>query len=205
MKKILAALISAALVLSLTACSGNSEVDSPRNSGSDKNSSDNSGGGQSSTPVIPSVKLGIWDVLPEIPVTDTSAFEYKYDNDLGGICITDYNGQALKVRIPDTIEGEPVVGVNLSNCYKELIELIMPDSVKKFSFSGTFEYTLKYLNIPGAAQSIQGGFYGWKLESVYISNGVTEIGRDDFKKCENLTSVAIPGSVTLIDSGAFDK
>lgn len=143
----------------------------------------------------PVKELGIRDVLPEIPVTDVSAFEYRYDNDLGGICITDYNGQALKVRIPDTIEGEPIVGVNLSNCYEELIELIMPDSVKKFSLSYSTERSLKYLNIPGAAQSYP-SFKDQNLESVYISNGVTEIGRENFKKCESLTNVAIPGSVT---------
>ncbi|MDE7229001.1 MAG: leucine-rich repeat domain-containing protein [Oscillospiraceae bacterium] len=196
MKMKLSIIISLLLALSLSACSGN---EARKDGGNGYSGNSQEEGSTKDNPGIlfpePVKELCIWDVLPEIPVTDVSAFEYKYDNDLGGICITGYNGQALKVRIPDTIEGEPVVGVNLSNCYKELIELIMPDSVKKFSFSGMFEYTLKYLNIPGAAQSYP-SFKGWKLESVYISSGVTEISSVDFEKCESLTNVAIPGSVT---------
>lgn len=149
MKKILAVLFSAALVLSLTVCSGNSEVDSPRNSKSDKNSQsersdtpDNSGGTSNEQPSVsepePVKELGIWDVLPEIPVTDMSEFEYEYDSKLGGIKITAYNGTALKVRGPKMIEGEPVVNIFISpkNINQNVIQFVMPDTVKDiYSFA----------------------------------------------------------------------
>lgn len=48
---------------------------------------------------------------PDTPVSD---FDYEYSGELQGVVITNYKGEnALKVRIPDTIEGEPVVGVGL--------------------------------------------------------------------------------------------
>ncbi len=63
-------------------------------------------------------------------MTGTSAFTYEYDSELGGISITDYTGESVKVRIPDTFEGEPVVKVDFTYLEKSLMQLIMPDSVK---------------------------------------------------------------------------
>ena len=43
----------------------------------------------------------------------------------------------------------------------------------------------------------------WKVSEVFIKDGVTSIGREAFKHCESLSSIAIPNSVTSIGSCAF--
>lgn len=46
--------------------------------------------------------------LEETPVED---FRYEYDAALQGVVIKGYTGTSIKVRIPDSIEGEPVTGI----------------------------------------------------------------------------------------------
>ena len=43
------------------------------------------------------------------------------------------------------------------------------------------------------------------ITTVIIENGVTTIGQYAFHKCENLTSILIPKSVTKIQYWAFDN
>lgn len=88
------------------------------------------------------------DGYPNIPLTDGSAFIYTYKSKLGGMVITDYIRQSPRVNIPETLEGEPVVGVDLSKCEKEIVQLIIPDSVKKFALSKTIKDTLGYIKVP---------------------------------------------------------
>lgn len=219
-KKLVVAAMAVALVLSLTACAKNEHPSG--NSGGTENSQ------SSSTPNISSVKddastsepvkeLDIWDVLPEIPVTDASAFEYKYDGELGGMVITNYLKESPKVHIPDTLEGEPVVGVNFE---KELTELIIPDSVTYIgdstlnctSFKGIYvsQGNLNYRSIDGILFNKdkttiirfppKNG-----LTSYEIPGSVTAINSNAFNSCKNLTSVTIPDSVTKIGKEAFSR
>ena len=41
------------------------------------------------------------------------------------------------------------------------------------------------------------------IKSVYIKNGITDIGKDAFNFCMSLTEISIPSSVTSIGNGAF--
>ena len=47
--------------------------------------------------------------LSKIPETPAGDFEYRYDPNLEGIVLTGYTGTSIKVRIPEKIEGVPVV------------------------------------------------------------------------------------------------
>lgn len=125
--------------------------------------------------------------IPEIPVTEESAFSYAYD-EVGDVIITDYLGQSKNVRIPSTFEGKPVVKVDLRQCKKRITELVMPDSVKSFTLSAESKETLQYVNIPAGITEIK------ELFNKMYGN---EIGDN----CENLTSVFIPDNVTVIDNG----
>lgn len=57
----------------------------------------------------------MYDVLPYIDETPAENFDYQYDGKLGGMAITGYTGKSPKVRVPDTLEGEPVVKIKLDN------------------------------------------------------------------------------------------
>ena len=48
-----------------------------------------------------------------------------------------------------------------------------------------------------------GAFHGYGVETVYITDGVTEIGDNCFNGCKQLREVRIPSSVTYISDSAF--
>lgn len=220
-RKTIATIMAAMFILSLTACA---VIPNENSGGVGDTQTDNSGVGDTQTnsnniafigdgnvdeeetsAIEPVKEIGIWDILPEIPVTDASAFKYEYDSELGGMVVTDYLRESPKVRIPDTLEGEPVVRVHFIDCKKELTQLIMPDSVKSFSLSSTIERALQYVNIPNGVTKIRKEAFSYcrSLTSVFISNSVTEIDAWAFKDCTSLTSVNIPDSVSEIGSEAF--
>lgn len=164
-----AALIAVAIALSLAGCADNREYIDPKNSKSSKSEktsdtesskpSDISGEPSDASKPEPEPEqlkaLDMFDFLPEIPMTDVSKFEYIYDEYYGGIVITDFLTDDTAIRIPDIIDGKPVVGLELNSklAYNEpnysgssngldiydntpgykkynIAELILPDTVK---------------------------------------------------------------------------
>lgn len=194
MKKFLTVPITAALIFGLTACAN----DSSGHDRSEQNYSHISG--QEQYPAM-------WDILPEIDVTPESEFEYKYTPSLGGITVTKYTGESLRVRVPGKIEGEPVVKIDFSGIASVaeenmLTELIVPDTVREMEINAVKSTSIKYANYPAAAESVS--FSVWTaLESVYISYGVTELCDGAFNMCPRLKSVTIPDSVVSIGDNAF--
>lgn len=199
LQKIAAIISAAALALALTGC-GN---DTNANDLFGNNSQNVQSGGTTSKPAGSKPA----SLLPDIPVTDASAFEYKYDSELGGVAITNYKAQSFKLHIPDTIEGEKVVAVYLDNLDMEITQIIMPDSVKDFKFSESITDALQFVNIPNGVTEIgEDAFSECKnLKSITIPNGVTEIGSGAFSGCASLTSITIPDSVTEIGGYAFSE
>lgn len=101
----------------MTAC-GNSETPYVENKTQSVATAANSNGNFSNKPFGTGnnvseapVQEHMWEVIPEIPVTEASAFSYGYYDDVNctGIVVTDYTGQSANVRIPGTFEGKPVV------------------------------------------------------------------------------------------------
>lgn len=146
----------------------------------------------------------MFDVLPYIDETPVSKFEYKYNISLRGMEITSYKGQSPKIRVPETIEGEPVVMVDLGE-FSEATHLYLPDTVEQVEgYCGFLEYT----NIPSAFNWDKDWFFEYSkdLISVYFDNGITEIGNsydyifyDNFKgvrQFDDMTTITIPDTVT---------
>ena len=110
--------------------------------------------------------------------------EYSVLDD-GTVEITDYNGSAKTVDIPEKINGKSVTSIG--NC--------------------AFRYctSLKSITIPNSVIEIgSSAFSGCSsLTSITIPNSVTEIGVYAFKGCTSLTSITIPNSVTNIGDSTF--
>lgn len=100
--------------------------------------------------------------LSDISAADESAFEYEYNSEYGGMIITDYLKESPKLRIPDTLEGESVVGVDLYKCEKELTHICFPDSVIDIDLSDKTKHTVKYLAMPaaGADYTVRSEYFG---------------------------------------------
>jgi len=145
----------------------------------------------------------VWDVLPVIEETPVESFEYTYDTECVGIVITGYTGQSLRVNIPDTIDGEPVVAIDLKN--SKLTQIVMPDTVKYAAINTS---TIKHINYPRdmaflSSKNHEG--FRWDmmadhvyknatiLETVYISSEVTDMPDGVFDGCINLTNICYRG------------
>lgn len=191
-KRMTAVIISAAVALSLTACSN-----SQNNSGGTLWQSGGNSTKQNTVPwAKPMEKPGLWDALPEIPETDAAAFKYEYNSNMGGMVITDYLKESPKVRIPDTLENEPVVGVDLHNCKKQLTELVMPDSVFKMRISDETENSLQYMNMPadGMDYNVAAKYdpdYVGKMTAEKFHDQQIKVGHDSFTNCKNLLAIGV--------------
>ena len=142
----------------------------------------------------------MWDILPYIDETPASDFIYEITDEYGGgVMIMGYKGKSDGVRIPETLNGKPVVYVDVSE--SALKELILPDTVVELKSNNN---SLEYINIP---LELEGAYLAMcpALKAVYISNGVKKIDDGAFYGCVDLTSVTIPGSVTKIGSKAFEN
>lgn len=153
-KRILAALVCAAMVLSLAGCAKNeggndtssrtsTKSSSDKETPGESSSADNSGSGSESSsteeskPEEPAKYPEATNVLylqgekldfPETPATD---FDYEIRKDQ--VYITEYFGKNPDVRIPETIDGKKVAGLSgdgIFNDHRTIKRLIVPDNVK---------------------------------------------------------------------------
>jgi len=110
--------------------------------------------------------------------TPASDFEYAYDASLGGVVINKYKGTALKVRIPESIEGYPVMVIGWGAFNESGIAYVyIPDSVTSigsFAFNRCNELTS--ITIPDSVTTIDNSaFFGYPLGNVTIPDSVTSI------------------------------
>lgn len=192
MKKATAFIAAFAIFIMITGCGGKNEsapVIDPNN-------------GQTSERVMqiaktPDKDLTIWEVLPEIPETPAAELEYKLLDDESGIKVTGYTGTGNAVRVPETIDGKPVVEVRFSELQAE--EVIFPRSAERCILSYC---TAKYINIPCDDMHITGEY---TLEKVYIEDSVTVISKYLLGSQESLEQVRMGSGIKVIEKGAFQS
>ena len=112
-------------------------------------------------------------------------FEYDVLDD-GTVEITDYNGSAEKVDIPEKIDGKSVtrIGANAFEYCASLTNVAIPNGVTNIGYGAFYHCT--------------------SLTSITIPGSVTNIDGYAFSYCTSLTSIAIPSDVTSIGGWAFD-
>lgn len=97
-------------------------------------------------------------------------------------------------------------------CGKQLENVAISQPVARGRFQLSYDKTTlvqflgdeKNVVVPAGITRIgAGAFHGYGVETVYISDGVTEIGDNCFNGCKQLREVRIPSSVTYISDSAF--
>lgn len=143
-------------------------------------------------------EFGMWDVLPEIPLTDVSELEYRLNETGDGIIITDFVTEKTEIRIPDEIEGKPVVGIRLNDVFPngyidegyfsydevpgykqyDITELILPDTIQEiyspmlahsYMASAPVLSKVEYMNYPTQLSTCYCVFPS--LKALYIDEG----------------------------------
>ena len=134
-------------------------------------------------------------------------FEYGVLDD-GTVEITDYNGSAEKVDIPEKIDGKSVTGIGGAAFYDctSITSVIIPDGVVSIGVSAFSWCTnLESITLPDSVTSIgEWAFNGCaNLINITIPDGIMRISNGSFSECSSLTKVIIPNSVTQIGEAAF--
>ena len=134
-------------------------------------------------------------------------FEYSVRDD-GTVEITDYNGNAKTVDIPETIDGKSAtrIGDSAFEWCSNIESIAIPDSVTSIG-RRAFGDCANLTNITIPNSVIEIGWHAFydcaSLKSITIPDSVINIGGCAFNNCTSLTSVTIPDSVTSIEYSAF--
>ncbi len=137
-----------------------------------------------------------------------SDFDYSLTEDGKGVVIKEYKGKDTAVKIPEKIEGLPVVEIGSMAFFSndKMTSVTIPETVTVIgsnAFSGCSGLTA--VTIPAKVTTLDdSAFAGCSgLTKITIPASVTKIGSQTFSSCSNLADIVIPETVTEIGGGAF--
>ena len=133
--------------------------------------------------------------LKSIEIPDT-CYNIPYD--------TFYNCLDLEyVKLSESMYDLPIRGFNNT---PKLKSITIPASVEIISLKAFFGSSIESIKIPKKVFSIsESAFENSVIKSIEFEEGseLTDIGKNAFKGCKNLTSIVLPAGVTTVGDGAF--
>jgi hypothetical protein len=166
---------------------------------------------------------------PAFTVLDSGDLEFVAGP--GGLVITAYSGDAVRIAVPGEIQGAPVVAIGPGAFEgKGIIALVLPDSVERIGNRAFAENQIAAVALPPSLRVIGAWAFAWnQLAYLEIPDSVTAIlyrafesnrlvfvnfgsgdaagltAIRDFAFAHNLIGgVVIPDSVTVIGDSAFE-
>ena len=127
-------------------------------------------------------------------------YTYTLD-DYKNATITEYNGNARSLSVPQTIDGYTIVGIG-SSAFEgntNLRFLSLPDTVTKIGSNAFSDCTsLSKVTLPDSLTTIENCAFNncESLEEVRLPDGLTEIEFRAFGACTSLKKVYIPKTIT---------
>ena len=135
-------------------------------------------------------KMVLWVALIITAIIPVYAQQYDSEKDFqidwdpdakDGVIITKYIGTKKEVRIPPSIQNNPVTGIGEAfNANRNITRVIIPNSITSIGFVAF-----------GGCTS---------LNNITIPNSVTNIGERAFINCTSLTNVTIPNIKDLAEN-----
>ena len=182
MKKFLALILAALMLLSLAACgsAAQGDVQENQNDMQDQEQVQDTTEAEDEHPESQTVTL---DTVKNAPETDASLFEYREVD--GGIEITSFNGTDSIVAIPEQIDGKDVVTVG-DNAF------VNNDTVKGVKISSKVQKigSSAFINCVS-------------LETVVCGESVKEICMYAFNGCKKLTNMELNEGLEVLDGLCF--
>ena len=135
--------------------------------------------------------------------------DYVYELMPEGAVIIGYDGNEKNVVIPQTLNGELVVGIENIAFYRahNVTSITLPSTLKHLR-SGSLDGTAWYRNQPNGDVYIGNWYYGYKGDmpenyKLTIKNGPEMIASYAFLNQENLVELSIPNSVKTLDRNSL--
>lgn len=216
MKNILCVLMALAVMLSLSACdSGSSAEAAPTDQGqpaeteqaAEYAAEEKSESGDSNEDVEPAStdELSL-ETLSTYPETDESCFAVNSVE--GGVEIAACDSADDVVVIPETINGETVVGIGLSAFYDCTYRaVVLNDSLQYISFAAFIDCNeLEYVKFGSGLKKVDETVFGScpKLKTIQFPDGLETMSGNVIVSCESLGEVYVPASVENIVEGFID-
>ncbi|MCL1988417.1 MAG: Mur ligase family protein [Firmicutes bacterium] len=122
--------------------------------------------------------------------------------------ITKFNGADEVVRLPETLQGLPVCGID-ENAFahrKNLRRVVMPSTVRSVRYCAFYNCVrLNRVTFAADLRIIGRSAFNmcFRLNEIVLNDNLIEIGEMAFYGCEGLSAAYIPPSVGLIGENAF--
>lgn len=222
-KKLVALLLAAVMLLSLAACGDDSNTDGTKpngdhsaQQGSNGNSENgetsssgenqaNQGGNSQGNADYPVLKEITVEALANYPVAQEGDFLYDISDSGNGIRVHTYTGSNEIVVIPDTIDGkvvEQIASYTFAND-SAVKAVVIPDTVATLQEVFINNTSIEVVIAKGVINVEYGTFCNCPvLKSVVLSEKLTKIGESAFFSCTKLAELHIPASMTQMDEAA---
>jgi hypothetical protein len=135
---------------------------------------------------------------------NNSQSDFSFAQGREGIHISRYNGKDKDVRIPETINGRPVVEIGDEAFRgKGLTSVTFPFTLIRIGHQAFQHNEMKSVTFPNSVIFIgDGAFSNNQLTNLILPNSLTYLGSSSFEK-NQLASVTIPNSITRIQDWTF--
>lgn len=140
-------------------------------------------------------------------INSKSIFEYTSAD--GKITLTKYKGSLKSLKIPEVIDGYPVVALG-DSVFKgeeadDLLELTVGKNITSIGNSAFYECVGTSIVIEGKLESVgEKAFFGCDgLKKVEFASGIAEIPFEAFSGCTSLETVILSDTVSAIGENAF--